>query len=192
MGLFGKKKKETALQPAAGDGAVTYNGNPNNVQVDAINAALEQTYNEYFAHLPFAVPGTPSGNAFAELLATAERDMERNRAMFTVATNYDDAVLNKLLANRTPENNRLYYACLFKTGAFGIIEENNVYSVDFIDRIPYCVALSLLLMVQKLPEGARHIILEVEPNAPFYILERALELVKQCDAQFSYDKIIGE
>lgn len=137
MGLFSKKKKDTAPQapaPApAGDGNVTYNGNPNAARVDAIDNGLEATYNEYFSHLPFAVPGTPTGNAFAELLATAERDMERNRAMFTVATNYDDAVLNNLLANRTPENNRLYYAALFKTGEYGIIEENNVYSVDFID-----------------------------------------------------------
>jgi len=193
MGLFGKKKSAPApqVQAPAGDGGTTYKGNPNAAHVGAIDAMLSETYDTYFAHLPFAAPGTPSGNAFAALLATAERDMERNRAMFTVATNYDDAVLNDLLTNRTPEKNRLYYAALFKTGEFGIIEESNVYSVDFIDKIPYCVALSLLLMVEKLPENARHIIIEIEPNAPFYMLEKALELVKLCDPRFSYDRIIG-
>ena len=192
MGLFGKKKNTNPASQPSGDGAAVYNGDPNQAHVAAIDNSLEQAYDEYFAHLPFAVPGTPSGNAFAELVAVAERDMERNRSMFTVATNYDDAVLNDLLTNRTPEKNRLYYGALFRTGEYGIIEENNVYSVMFIDKIPYCVALALLLMVQKLPENARHIIIEREPSAPFYMLEKALQLVKLCDPQFSYDVIIGE
>lgn len=53
------------------------------------------------------------------------------------------------------------------------------------------MALSLLLMAEKLPENARHLIIEVEPNAPFYMMERALALAKQCDANFGYDTIIG-
>ena len=202
MGLFGKKKNTTPVPQAApqpapqapptGDGNTVYNGNPNQAHVGAIDAVLAQAYDEYFAHLPFATPGTPSGNAFAELVATAERDMERHRTMFTVATNYDDAVLNDLLTNRTPEKNRLYYGALFKTGEYCIIAEDNVYSVMFIDEVPYCVAMALLLMVQKLPAGAHSITIELEPNAPFYMLQRALELVKICDPSFGYNTIIGE
>ncbi|MBQ9227355.1 MAG: hypothetical protein IJ168_00875 [Eubacterium sp.] len=180
MGLFSKKKKENpapvapAPKPAAPAAPVA--APPSGDQLTAV-------YQQYFTGLPFTEDSSP---AYAALLAAAAAEANANRAIAIPATECDDATLDRLAAKATPEDAAQQLAVAFKTGEFGLIIEDNVYSVDFIDRVPHCVALATLLLAQKLPAGNRQLVIELEPGTPLGAFGDALNQIQQCDASLHF------
>jgi len=181
MGLFGKTK-HSEMPPAA---QATSGAAAPSVSPEA-EALLKNVYNAYFTGLPFTASGTPAGDAYVSLLQLAEAEFCTNRAIAAAALQCGDVLLDRLQAKSTAQDAALLRACLFKTGEFGLIIEDNVYSVDFIDAVPYCVALAVLLTAQKLPAGSRQLVIELEQGTPLGRFGEALRLVGVCDGSLHF------
>lgn len=179
MGLFSKKKKENTTPVASAPKAEAAAA----PAVSTTNHNLTDVYQQYFTNLPFTPETLP---AYAALLEAATAEADANRAVTIPATECDNATLDRLAAKATPEDMAQQLAAAFKTGEFGLIIEDNVYSVDFIDRVPHCVALAILLLAQKLPAGIRQLVIELEPGTPLGTFGDALNQIQLCDPSLRF------
>ena len=97
---------------------------------------------------------SPESNAYFTAIKMAMLEIFTNPELFYRATGRTKDELTKMIENKEPMINMYICGFIYYTGAYATIRDR-VWCVDFSEKIPYCVALYLLLTAQHDPQNQR-------------------------------------
>ena len=145
-------------------------------------------FEEYFAPNRdfYSVPGSEKFQAYFNALNAARDEMLRNPDLFKAATKWDPEMLVEMLENPKRElTNMLVCGLIFRTGEYAVTK-SALLCVDFCERIPYCIAVYLLLTAQKLPKEKRKQVIDAGDGADKTAFIEAMKSLEVLDPDWSF------
>ena len=118
---------------------------------------LMQYFAEYFApNIEFySSPGSPKFQAYFNSINKAKLEMLNSPKLYNEATGRRTEDLLAMINNPDPVvTNMLVCGLIYCMGKYAVIKQA-VFCVDFLQRLPNCIALYLLLIAQKEPAKNR-------------------------------------
>lgn len=132
----------------------------------------------------YSEEGNPKYTAYFNVVNAAKYELITQKGLFTEATKWTSDELKELIDNPVPGlTNIKICGLIFLMGRFAVIKDI-VYCVDFIQRIPNCITLYLLLIAQKQPKERRTQLLDVGVGVDKREFSDALDKLKVCDPQW--------
>ena len=152
---------------------------------------LMQVFSEYFAPNTdfFSVPGSAKFTAYFKVINAAVEETVKNPTLFTAATKWTPQQLADLINNPKPAiTNMLLCGLIFTLGNYAVIN-HGIYCVDFCQQIPNCIAMFLLLVMQKQPSEHRKMLIDAGTGSNTTALADALHTLSVCDPSWHF--VIG-
>ena len=118
---------------------------------------LMQYFAEYFApNIEFySLPGSPKYQAYFNAINKAKQEMLNAPSLYNEATGRQTEGLLDMINNPVPGVSNMYVCGLiYCMGKYSVIKQA-IFCVDFLQQLPNCIALYLLLIAQKEPEEKR-------------------------------------
>lgn len=142
-------------------------------------------FSSYFApNTAFYLPGTPNAGAYFACINAAKKELLKNSALLSAATNWSAEQCRELVQNPPPGlGNMMICGLIFKMGEFAVVKDM-VYCVDFAEAVPHCIALYLLLIAQKEPENHRTQILDAGTGTNRKPLTEAIDALRLLDPKW--------
>lgn len=129
----------------------------------------------------YSKPGSKEHKAYFKAIDNAKVEMLQNPKLYQLATQRSAMDLLHMLKNPEPMiTSMLTCGLIFTVGKFAVIKDA-LYCVDFSESIPNCIALYLLLIAQKLPEGERKQLIDAGDGTNPAHLQKAINSLSVCD-----------
>lgn len=144
---------------------------------------LLRTFATFFAPNTefYSVPGSEKFQAYFQVVNDARDEMFAHPKLFYSATRWTPQMLAELVNNPKPGiTNMMICGLIFSMGEYAVIPDRLV-CVDFCETIPNCIALYLLLNMQKPSMKGKRMLLDVGDGADSSALVKAIETLKTCD-----------
>ena len=148
---------------------------------------LLKIFAEYFAPNKtfYSIQGSDEYNAYFHAVNQAKLEMVKETFLFEAATKRSKDELIDMINHPKPAiTNMLICGMIFCMGDYAVIP-SHILCVDFADRIPYCIAVFLLLKAQKLPAERRSQMLDAGDGVDHKPLLDALASLKVCDQSWN-------
>ena len=123
---------------------------------------LMQYFAEYFAPNKefYSSPGSPKFQAYFNAINKAKLEMLNSPSLYNEATGRrTEDLLNMINNPVTVVTNMLVCGLIYCMGKYAVIKRA-VFCVDFLQQLPNCIALYLLLIAQKEPTDKRKQLLD--------------------------------
>lgn len=144
---------------------------------------LIKYFAEYFAPNKefFSAPDSPKYQAYFNAVNAAKLEMLNQPVLYREATGRMADDLMSSVNNPTPGiTNMLICGQIYCMGKYAVIKDH-LFCVDFVEQLPNCIALYLLLIAQKEPTEKRTQILDTGDEADSIQLKTVIESLKVLD-----------
>lgn len=139
----------------------------------------------------YSSPGSAQFTAYFNAINKARNELLENPEVLEKATKWTREMLVQMINNPIPGiSNMVVCGLIFHVGAFAVNEDYELY-YDFPDKdlpykIPYCIALYLLLTAQKIPADERLQMIMVRKGVNTLPLSRAMCSLQTCDHSWNF------
>lgn len=144
---------------------------------------------EYFApNTDFYDPANRDKfKAYFGAINDAILEMLNNPQLFRQATKREPAELLSMYNHRVPGlTNSLLCGLIFIMGKFAVVP-SAILCVDFVEAIPNCIAIYLLLSAQKLPPENRTAMIDAGDGVDKNPFMKAMNTLSVCDPNWKYN-----
>lgn len=152
------------------------------------NEELLAIFTDFFAPNTefFSYPNSPKYKAYFDTINAAIIEMVKNPMIYKKATRREQCELIDMLNNRIAGyTNRIICALIFCMGRYAVIP-SSILCVDFVEAIPCCIALYLLLTAQLLPAEKRKQLIDAGDDTNKQPLTDAMNVLSVCDANWKF------
>lgn len=147
---------------------------------------LMQYFAEYFAPNKefYSSPGSPKFQAYFNAINKAKLEMLNSPSLYNEATGRKlEDLLNMINNPVIAVTNMLVCGLIYCMGKYAVIKQA-VFCVDFLQQLPNCIALYLLLIAQKEPTGKRTQILDTGDGVDPAPLKAAIDSLLILDPEW--------
>ena len=147
---------------------------------------LMQYFAEYFAPNKefYSSPGSPKFQAYFNAINKAKLEMLNSPSLYNEATGRKlEDLLNMINNPVIAVTNMLVCGLIYCMGKYAVIKQA-VFCVDFLQQLPNCIALYLLLIAQKEPTGKKTQILDTGDGVDPAPLKAAIDSLLILDPEW--------